>query len=146
MNKKVVAALAADRPICNSWVPDPRSSRDHVGGHLHLGGDRLTESPSLNFDSLAPLGWDRTLEEAFTNLGLGLGRPARVSRVDRGRCTVLGPEPLRAESLHQLIATGDWVVVGPGPLAGDREVGAAVLPRRTAFVRERSGAESTAHG
>jgi ribosome biogenesis GTPase len=104
----------------------------------------LTESPSLNFDSLAPLGWDRTLEEAFTNLGLGLGRPARVSRVDRGRCTVLGPEPLRAESLHQLIATGDWVVVGPGPLPGDREVVAVVLPRRTAFVRERSGAESTA--
>ena len=35
-------------------------------------------------------------------------------------------------------------MVGPGPLPGDREVVAAVLPRRTAFVRERSGAESTA--
>jgi len=104
----------------------------------------LTPSPSLEFESLTPLGWDRALEEAFVDLGPELGRPARVSRTDRGRCTVLGPEPSRAESRHQLIATGDWVVVGPGPLPGDLEQIAAVLPRRTAFVRDRSGGETAA--
>ncbi|MGC2191123.1 MAG: ribosome small subunit-dependent GTPase A [Candidatus Dormiibacterota bacterium] len=104
----------------------------------------MTVSPSVEFHSLIPLGWDRSLEEAFLDLGPGLGRPARVSRVDRGRCTVLGPEPSRADSAHQLIATGDWVVVGPGQQAGDHLQVAAVLPRRTAFVRDRSGAETGA--
>ncbi|HVB13562.1 MAG TPA: ribosome small subunit-dependent GTPase A [Candidatus Dormibacteraeota bacterium] len=104
----------------------------------------MTSSAALDFDSLSPLGWDRALEEAFIRLGTGVGRPARVSRADRRRCTVLGPDPSRADSLRQLIATGDWVVVAPGPLPGDEEMVTAVLPRRTTFLRERSGAETAA--
>lgn len=104
----------------------------------------MTPTTLLEFDPLTPLGWDRALEEAFLELGPGRGRPARVSRTDRGRCTALGPEPSRVESRGQLIATGDWVVVGHGEQPGDRERIAAVLPRRTAFVRDRSGGETAA--
>lgn len=96
------------------------------------------------FETLTPLGWDQALEEAYLGLGSAPGRPARVSRVDRGRCTVLGPGSARAATLHQSIATGDWVVVAPGPLSGDLEQIVAVLPRRTAFVRDRTGAETVA--
>jgi ribosome biogenesis GTPase / thiamine phosphate phosphatase len=104
----------------------------------------LTASASDRFDSLGPLGWDGALEEAFTaNAGVD-GRPARVSRVDRRLCTVLGPGVSRAESLGYQVATGDWVVVRPGPAPSDRDLVAAVLPRRTAFVRDRSGPETAA--
>jgi len=104
----------------------------------------LTSPSSLELDSLTPLGWDQALAEAYATLGPELGRPARVARVDRGRCTVLGPEPARAETAHHLISTGDWVVVGTGQVPGDDEQVAAVLPRRTAFVRDRSGTEAVA--
>jgi ribosome biogenesis GTPase / thiamine phosphate phosphatase len=70
------------------------------------------------------------------------GRPARVSRVDRRLCTVLEPSPSRAESLHHQVATGDWVVIQPGAFPSDRPHVAAVLPRRSAFVRDRSGPET----
>lgn len=104
----------------------------------------MTASPEFDFDSLIPLGWDRALEDAYAALAPGLGRPARISRVDRGRCTVLGPDSARAETLHQAVAAGDWIVAGPGPLPGDNEQIVAVLPRRTAFIRERAGAATGA--
>jgi ribosome biogenesis GTPase len=104
----------------------------------------LTDSVSVRFELLAPLGWDRALEEAFLAEAGVAGRPARVSRVDRRLCTVLEPSPLRAESLHHQPATGDWVVIHPGPAPSDRHQVAAVLPRRTAFVRDRSGPETAA--
>lgn len=104
----------------------------------------MTASSPLDLDSLIPLGWDQALEDAYSEMGPEWGRPARVSRVDRGRCTVLGPDPARTDSLHQPIATGDWVVVSPGQQPGDHEQIAAVLPRRTAFVRDRSGSETAA--
>ncbi|MGH7642675.1 MAG: ribosome small subunit-dependent GTPase A [Candidatus Dormibacteria bacterium] len=104
----------------------------------------MISSSSLELDALTPLGWDHALEDAYRKLEPDLGRPARVSRVDRARCTVLGPEPARAETARHMIATGDWVVVGPRQLPGDDEQIAAVLPRRTAFVRDRSGAETVA--
>jgi len=98
----------------------------------------------LGVDSLAVLGWDSAWQEELDRLGPGAGRPARVSRVDRGVCTVLGPEPGRADALHLLVATGDWAVVGPGRHPGDRELVLSVLARRTAFVRDRSGPEAAA--
>jgi len=115
-----------------------------MAGASTSGGDCLTASDSHHFESLTPLGWDLARWEAYRGLGPEIGRPARVSRVDRGRCTVLGPDPRRVESGHHAISTGDWVVVGPGQLPGDREQIAAVLPRRTAFVRDRSGGETVA--
>jgi ribosome biogenesis GTPase len=104
----------------------------------------LTISASARFESLASLGWDTALEEAFTTEAIAAGRPARVSRVDRRLCTVLGPSVSRAESLHHQVATGDWVVIRSDPAPSDRNLVAAVLPRRTAFVRDRSGPETAA--
>ena len=104
----------------------------------------MTDSASVRSELLAPLGWDRALEEAFTAEAGVAGRPARVSRVDRRLCTVLEPLPLRAESLHHPVATGDWVVIQPGPSPSDRQRVSALLPRRTAFVRDRSGPETAA--
>lgn len=72
------------------------------------------------------------------------GRPGRVSRVDRRLCTVLGPSLSRAESLQHKVATGDWVVIRSDPAPSERNVVTAVLPRRTAFARDRSGAETAA--
>ncbi|HEY6538159.1 MAG TPA: ribosome small subunit-dependent GTPase A [Candidatus Dormibacteraeota bacterium] len=93
--------------------------------------------------ALAPLGWDETHAQALAELVLPNTVPARVARVDRARCTVLDPSPKRAVSTHHQVATGDWVVVGAGPAAGDPDHVLAILPRRTAFVRERSGSETT---
>ncbi|MGC1184656.1 MAG: ribosome small subunit-dependent GTPase A [Candidatus Dormiibacterota bacterium] len=101
-----------------------------------------TESPS--FEPLLALGWGQDFQAAFTALALAEAAPGRVARVDRARCTVLGPEPVRAESGRQVVATGDWVAVGPGTSPGDEPVVLAVLPRRTAFVRDRTGAETAA--
>ncbi len=99
---------------------------------------------SSDFEPLVALGWDRDLEIAFTALALGEAVPGRVARVDRARCTVLAPEPRRAESGRQMVATGDWVAVGAGASPGDEPAVLAVLPRRTAFVRDRTGAETVA--
>jgi ribosome biogenesis GTPase len=94
--------------------------------------------------SLVDLGWDDGWTAAFAGFAtMPDVLPARVSRADRGVCTVLSPEPMRVVNGREAIATGDWVVVGPGPLPGDRSVVAAILPRRTAFVRQRPGSESS---
>jgi ribosome biogenesis GTPase len=64
------------------------------------------------------------------------GRPGRVSRVDRIRAKVVGPDgELRVTDggLGPLCA-GDWVVVAPTDRGGGEEV-RALLPRRTALVR-----------
>lgn len=71
------------------------------------------------------------------------GRPARVSRVDRGRLTVLGDDGERrvhaAAALHEGtgVAVGDWVALRD-------ELAVAVLPRRSAFVRAMAGRTSRA--
>jgi ribosome small subunit-dependent GTPase A len=86
---------------------------------------------------LSALGW--TADRAG---GLPAGsRPARVSRVDRGRLTVLGDDgELRvhaAAALHEGtgVAVGDWVA-----LRG--ELAVALLPRGSAFVRATAGRTS----
>ena len=104
----------------------------------------MTSTESSNFDSLLALGWGRDFQSAFAALGLVQAAPGRVARVDRARCTVLGPAPVRAEWGRQLVATGDWVAVGHGASSGDEPAVLAVLPRRTAFVRDRTGAETAA--
>jgi ribosome biogenesis GTPase / thiamine phosphate phosphatase len=55
---------------------------------------------------------------------------------------VLSPKAIRVASGRHPVATGDWVVVGPGPLHDDPPVVTDVLPRRSAFVREHPGRET----
>jgi len=78
--------------------------------------------------SLVALGWDETWAEAARAGGV-TGSAGRVARVDLGLVTVLTEAgPVRAAPDEEAVATGDWVLV-----AGDHV--AAVLPRRSAFVR-----------
>ncbi len=86
---------------------------------------------------LLALGWDDGWVSALGEFGDPALRPARVSRVDRGICTVLtGTAELRvAPDRGVEPAVGDWVGVATGPIDDARARIAAVLPRRGAFRR-----------
>ncbi|MGH3355572.1 MAG: ribosome small subunit-dependent GTPase A [Nocardioidaceae bacterium] len=106
-------------------------------------------------DSLAPLGWGPAWSDAFQETVAYLGdelRPARVVRVDRGRCTAITHEgavrtTLGGRVLEQMAddprampCTGDWCALRAwpdGPITIE-----AVLPRRTAVVRADVGGSS----
>ena len=108
----------------------------------------------MTFD-LPSLGWDDSFASAFAAHARPDQRPGRVTRVDRGVCTVLttaGPE--RASLSGTLLAAvardpvalpcaGDWVAVRTWPDA--RTTVEAVLPRRTAVVRHTAGRQSHGH-
>ncbi|MEV0451356.1 ribosome small subunit-dependent GTPase A [Streptomyces sp. NPDC050600] len=108
--------------------------------------------------TLASYGWDSDWADAFApHAGAGLV-PARVVRVDRGRCEVVAAAtadafapvaPLRADSGPVLGAdpttapcTGDWAAVEVAPATGGGPVVRALLPRRTRFTRSTSSARS----
>jgi ribosome biogenesis GTPase len=63
--------------------------------------------------------------------------PARVSRVDRGMCTVMtGTARVRVKTERDVeVAVGDWVGVASDPAADGRARIVAVLPRRGVFRR-----------
>ncbi|HEV3364206.1 MAG TPA: ribosome small subunit-dependent GTPase A, partial [Acidimicrobiia bacterium] len=86
---------------------------------------------------LAALGWDEGWASALAELGDPTLLPGRVSRVDRGLCTVMtGEAVVRVVAERGVeVAVGDWVAVGPVPATGDRPRIAAVLPRRCVFRR-----------
>lgn len=96
---------------------------------------------------LASLGWDAHFAAAIRPLGLV--RPGRVARVDRGVCTVLCPEGTVRASLGgavlcaaagdpaRLPCAGDWIALRTWP--DGRVTAEAVLPRRTAIVRRTAG-------
>lgn len=86
---------------------------------------------------LAALGWDEGWMSALAELSDPTLSPARVSRVDRGLCTVMtGLTEVRVTAERGVeIAVGDWVAVGPGPTSGDKPRIVAVLPRRRVFRR-----------
>ncbi|GAA1788402.1 GTPase RsgA [Planosporangium flavigriseum] len=105
----------------------------------------------MTFD-LGSLGWDPYFAGAYAAYDRPTRRPGRVTRVDRGVCTVLGESgPVRASLAGSVLAaaasdpgalpcTGDWVVVHTWP---DRRVTVeAVLPRRSAVVRASAGTAS----
>ncbi|MEE1941070.1 ribosome small subunit-dependent GTPase A [Streptomyces sp. TRM 70361] len=105
---------------------------------------RAFDTAHASAHPLAPYGWDEHTAESFAPHGRQGLIPARVVRVDRGRCdavtadgtvradsaSVTGPDPVRT------VCTGDWAALGPG--AGGLPEVRALLPRRTAFVRSTS--------
>jgi len=86
---------------------------------------------------LAALGWDEGWASALAELGDPRLVPARVSRVDRGVCSVMtGMAVVRVAAERGVeIAVGDWVAVGPGPATEDNPRIVGVLPRRCVFRR-----------
>ncbi len=89
---------------------------------------------------LSTYGYDDAVARAVAELAEDDAVPGRVSRVDRGECTVLTEDgPVRAASDSQRSqgasapAIGDWVMVSDDPAIGP--VVDAVLPRATALVR-----------
>lgn len=102
--------------------------------------------------NLASLGWDAAFANAYRPHDVPGQQPARVSRVDRGVCTVLtGAGSLRAslggrmlcavaDDPVRLPCVGDWVVVRTWP--DSRITLEAVLPRRTAVVRNSAARNS----
>jgi ribosome biogenesis GTPase len=85
-------------------------------------------------DELAALGWDERWEELRRETGSG-GAVGRVARLDRGWSTLwTGDGDLRVRNGGADVAVGDWVVV-----SADGERVAAVLERRSAFVRRAAG-------
>jgi hypothetical protein len=94
----------------------------------------------MNATTLRRLGWDAHLNDAYRRHARPGHWPARVSRVERGVCTLLSAGEVRRASLagHLLAAAardrsclpcpGDWVVVRTWP--DGRWTIEAVLPRR----------------
>ena len=107
------------------------------------------------------LGWDAGWDEAFEPFAAGGRRPARVVAVHKETAivrgdvggdrpaTVTGRFRFDALSASDFPAVGDWVALEPtdsGAGAGDPAVIAAVLPRRTAFVRSAADASRRTAG
>ncbi|MEU8758523.1 ribosome small subunit-dependent GTPase A [Streptomyces sp. NPDC048659] len=111
-----------------------------------------------NVHTLAAYGWDPDWADAFAPHAAAGLVPARVVRVDRGRCEAVAAasaDPgapvaaLRADTTPVLGAdptaapcTGDWAAVETAPAAGGGPVVRALLPRRTRFTRSTSSARS----
>jgi ribosome biogenesis GTPase len=105
----------------------------------------------MTFD-LSSLGWDEHFSSAYVRHDRPDQEPARVTRVDRGICTLLAAAGTRRAStggallaavVHdptRLPCAGDWTVVRTWP--DERLTIEAVLPRRTALIRASAGAEA----
>ena len=101
---------------------------------------------------LSSLGWDDSFASHFAGLALPGYRPGRVTRVDRGICTVLAADGADRASLSGgllaaaardpivLPCAGDWVAIRTWP--DRRTTIEVVLPRRTAIVRHTAGKEA----
>jgi ribosome biogenesis GTPase len=107
----------------------------------------------MTFD-LASLGWDDDFQASYARFDRSDQQPARVTRVDRGVCSVLDRDGAHRASVGgallaaaasdplRLPCAGDWVVLRAWP--DERTTIEAVLPRRTAIVRASAGAEALA--
>lgn len=92
--------------------------------------------------ALLPYGWDEGWAQRFDASAEEGQLPARVLRVDRGALDAAGPQgPLRVAipPRSPTPATGDWIVVAPGPAHL-----AAILERRTLLARKAAGDADTA--
>ena len=103
--------------------------------------------------ALERLGWTAALADAHAAHTAGGWRPARVVAEDRGSYLVLGPAGEQRASVtgrfrHETSdpaafpAVGDWVAVETSP-AGDTTIH-AVMPRRSALVRQAAGRRTEA--
>ena len=107
---------------------------------MRWGHANATLSPLID-EALAALGWTEELA-ALARKGM---RPARVSSVYAARVdvwTAAGPMmvSLRSKALRENeggVAVGDWAVLHP-----EENVVEAILPRRTAFLRQAAGERS----
>ncbi|MGF7123977.1 ribosome small subunit-dependent GTPase A [Rhodococcus sp. BE178] len=105
---------------------------------------RSTSTPEFD---LAALGWDGRFAAMFTGHAEHGLVPARVTRVDRGRCdTLTEAGAVRADSTavvapdpEHTVCTGDWAALRPGP----RPELVALLPRRSTIAR--ASADRTSH-
>jgi len=87
--------------------------------------------------SLVSLGWDDDWQAALDALGDPALVPGRVSRVDRGVCTVMtGTDEVRVSAAVGIdTAVGDWVAFSPVAVDEARPRISVVLPRRDVFRR-----------
>jgi ribosome biogenesis GTPase len=103
--------------------------------------------------TLESLGWTAALADAHAVHASGGRRPARVVVEDRGSYQVLGPAGEQRASVtgrfrHETSdptafpAVGDWVAVETSPV-GDTIIH-AVLPRRSALIRQAAGRRTEA--
>jgi ribosome biogenesis GTPase len=91
------------------------------------------EASASEATTLARLGWDATLVAAADEAALPDAVPGRVARVDKGWATVMTATGTnRTQLAGHSVATGDWILEQNGKVA-------AVLPRRSAFVRGDAG-------
>jgi ribosome biogenesis GTPase / thiamine phosphate phosphatase len=91
-----------------------------------------------NPGALANLGWNDRVLALFNELEDPSCSPARVVRVERTHCLVVGPDGAeRAARCQPLPAVGDWVGVGDEAISH-------VLPRFSAITRRRLEAGRTA--
>ncbi|MEV7276800.1 ribosome small subunit-dependent GTPase A [Streptomyces sp. NPDC093111] len=118
----------------------------------------MTSAFESSTPTLASYGWDADWADAFAPHAEAGLVPARVVRVDRGRCETVAAAradaaapvtPLRADTGPVLGAdpttapcTGDWAAVEAAPATGGGPVVRALLPRRTRFTRSTSSARS----
>lgn len=108
----------------------------------------MNDSYESTSHPLAPYGWDARVADAFAPYAADGLLPARVVRVDRGRCDAVTPdgtvragiEPVATHDPARFLTTGDWAVVG-ADTNGLPEV-KAILPRRTVFIRSTSSKRS----
>ena len=102
--------------------------------------------------TLAELGWNDSLAQAFAPFEAEGCLPARVTLELKGYCEVTGADgPRLGECSGKFIhsakapadypAIGDWVAVTPQPGDAMRVAIHAVLPRRTKFSRRAAGME-----
>jgi ribosome biogenesis GTPase len=105
----------------------------------------------MTFD-LSSLGWDESFRTSYEPHARPDQTPARVTRVDRGICTLITAGGTLRSSLGgallasaakdptRLPCAGDWAVVRTWP--DERTTVEAVLARRTAVIRASAGAEA----
>ncbi|HUR17371.1 MAG TPA: ribosome small subunit-dependent GTPase A [Acidimicrobiales bacterium] len=80
---------------------------------------------------LVALGWDDRVATLYRSLAEPFHQPARVSRVDRDRCSVHTATGKLRAAAQVLPATGDWVVLRPEP----RPTVDHILARRSTLER-----------
>ncbi|MGW7443389.1 ribosome small subunit-dependent GTPase A [Kitasatospora sp. NPDC054795] len=113
-----------------------------------------SSSTSADASALTGYGWTAELAELFTPFGEAGLLPARIVRVDRGRCDAVIADPETGEprtvrfdtrpvgdaDMINCPCTGDWAAVDlyAQPMASV----AALLPRSTAIIRKVAGKRS----